>query len=287
MKPFLGIDITENKKNEAFNGEEFIIARPSSALSAAFDKTSEEFINVISESRLPIAIRIGHWICGTVGAIVAIGIIKALTGNDSISLAQAYQNADWLFWVGGICLVAWLILKIISNKKQKTVLESDESNNVFSNFDKVAENIYQELKVPTDAKEVDVLSFAYKTKNGSVVAKERGLETTPYSNLVFRIHKDAENMYLTDREAKYCFALSSLKNIKKINKTISVPIWHKDTEPNEGEYKQYKIFSNNLDDLCFKPYYILELEHNNEVWGIYFPCYELPIFEEITGLKAE
>ena len=30
----------------------------------------------------------------------------------------------------------------------------------------------------------------------------------------------------------------------------------------------------------------LELEHEGETWGIYFPCYELPVFEELTGLKA-
>ena len=28
MKPFLGIDLTTNKKNEQMNGEEFVVAKP-------------------------------------------------------------------------------------------------------------------------------------------------------------------------------------------------------------------------------------------------------------------
>ena len=35
------------------------------------------------------------------------------------------------------------------------------------------------------------------------------------------------------------------------------------------------------------PYYILEVVHNTETYGIYIPCYELPVFEELTGLRAE
>ena len=32
MKPFLGIDLTQNKKNSEINGEEFLAAKPSPAL---------------------------------------------------------------------------------------------------------------------------------------------------------------------------------------------------------------------------------------------------------------
>ena len=36
-----------------------------------------------------------------------------------------------------------------------------------------------------------------------------------------------------------------------------------------------------------KAYHILELEHGGENYGIYFPCWELPVFERLTGLNAE
>jgi hypothetical protein len=36
-----------------------------------------------------------------------------------------------------------------------------------------------------------------------------------------------------------------------------------------------------------KEYHVLELEQNGEEWGIWFPPYELPAMEALTGLKAE
>ena len=49
----------------------------------------------------------------------------------------------------------------------------------------------------------------------------------------------------------------------------------------------HKISVTKQGDYTYKGYHILELEINGELWGIYFPCYELMVFEEITGLKAE
>ena len=101
MKPFLGIDLTTNKKNEQINGEEFVVARPDLSLTQSLESSSENVEETIEKSKLPLPIRIGHWICGAVGALVAIGIIKALGGEDSVTLSEAYQNASWLFWLGG------------------------------------------------------------------------------------------------------------------------------------------------------------------------------------------
>lgn len=110
MKPFLGIDLTTNKKNEQMNGEEFIVARPNFSLTQSLESSSENVDETIKKSKLPLPIRIGHWICGAVGTLIAIGIIKALGGEDGVSLSEAYQNASWLFWLGGACLAAWVFL---------------------------------------------------------------------------------------------------------------------------------------------------------------------------------
>ena len=38
MKPFLGIDLTTDKKNEQFNGTEFLVMKPSSAMAQSFEQ---------------------------------------------------------------------------------------------------------------------------------------------------------------------------------------------------------------------------------------------------------
>ncbi len=287
MKPFLGIDLTENKKNRQPNGEEFLIAEASSDMAQALETSVENVVNITKKSKFPLGVRIGHWICGALGIVVVIGFLEAMTGEDRVSLTMIYQNASWLFWLAGGCLIAWLILTLLSHQKEKNILESDEYNHIVSRLATLSDDIFAGFAVPSDAQAVDILSFTYKMKNGIPKAIEQGLNVTPYSNLGYRIFTDSENLYLADLERKYSFPLSSLCAIRTVTKRILIPDWNKETEPNEGIYKQYKLSMTSNGCISFKPYYILEIEHNDEKWGIYFPNYELPTFEALTGLTAE
>ncbi len=241
MKPFLGIDLTTNKKNEQINGEEFVVAKPALSLTQSLESSSENVEETIEKSKLSLPIRIGHWICGAVGAIVTIGILKALDGEDGVTLSQAYQNASWLFWLGGACLVAWALLKVISIRKEKSVFETEESSQVFNNLDKTCDAILADLKVPKDSKEIDILSFFYKVKGDNIKVCEKGLHIAPFFNPIFNIFADSENLYLANLEGKYAIPLSTTKAIKSIKKTIRIMEWNKDEELNKGIYKQYKL----------------------------------------------
>lgn len=287
MKPFLGIDLTTNQKNEQMNGGEFVVAKPNLSLTRSLESTSENVDETIEKSKLPLPIRIGHWICGAVGVLIAIGIIKALGGEDGGTLSEAYQNASWLFWLGGACLVVWALLKLVSMRKEKNVLETEESSQAFNNLDKTCEAILADLKVPQDSREIDILFFFYKVKNDSIKVCEKGLQIAPYINPIFHIFTDSENLYLANLEGKYAIPLSQIEAIKSIKKTIRITEWNKDEAFNKGIYKQYKLSEDNYGCIICKGYHILEFEHENELWGIYFPCYELPLIEELTGLKAD
>ncbi len=287
MKPFLGIDLTTDKKNEKFNGEEFLVAVPSSAITQSYERFSEKAEETIGKSKLPLPLRIGQGIFGIVSAIVILGIIKALTRNDNISIAQAYENVPWIFWLGGISLLSWGVLKFISIRKEKNTFDSDESKQTISTLDSIGNEIYSELSVPSDSKEIDILSFFYKIKNNEIKVCEKGLQMTPYFNPVFNIFTDSENLYLANFEGKYAFPLSSLVAIRTVNKHIRILGWNKDEDFNKGFYKQFKLTKGDYNCIHCKSYYILEINHKNELWGLYIPIYELPIFEELTGLKAD
>lgn len=289
MKPFLGIDLTVNKKNEAFNGEEFVVATPDPSLARSLESSSENAEEAIEKSKLPLPVRIGRWICGVLGVLAILGILKALGGEDGVSLGEAYQNASWIFWLGGACLVTWALLMLIGLRKQKAVLEADESTQALDHLDRMCKAVFLDLKVPEDAKEVDILSFFYKVKNDEIKVCEKVLQTAPYQNPIFHIFTDSEHLYLANLEGKYAIPLSALKVIRTVKKTIPIRIteWNKDEAYNKGIYKQYKLQEDDYGCIACKTYHILEFEHGTEQWGIYFPCYELPVIEELTGLKAE
>ena len=47
------------------------------------------------------------------------------------------------------------------------------------------------------------------------------------------------------------------------------------------KYIQYKLKTNNYGIISIDVYYILEFEHNGEIYGIYFPNYELFTFKKL------
>lgn len=287
MKPFLGIDITTDKKNEKVNGDEFLSAVPSSPMTQSFEQSSDNAEETINRSQLPLPLRIIQFITGLTAGLFAISLLKSLAGADGVSITDAYKNGASLFWIAGICLLVWGVLKLSSMRKEKEVLDSDEADHVFSNFNNVCNSIYSELSVPPDAKEVDILSFFYKMKDGRIKVCEKAMQMAPYLNLIFRVYRDSDNLYIANLEGKYAFPLSSLISIHTVKKHIRLISWNKNVPFNNDNYKQYKITSDNYGCIHCKYYHILEIDQGGESLGIYIPNYELPIFEELTSLKAE
>ncbi len=284
MKPFLGIDLTLDKKNEQTNGTEFLVATPSSAMAQSFDNSMNKAEETVESAKLPLVLRIIQTVCGCVGAIFAIGILRAL---GEVSIVEAYRNAPWVDWTAGICLAVWGILKIISKVKEKSVMGTEESSRAISNLEMVSKAVYTELAVPDSAKAVDILFFYYKNKDGQIKVQEKGMQITQYFNPEFKIFKDEENLYLANLEGKYAFPLSALTKLHTVKKHIRMLGWNKDEQLNKGIYKQYKLTTDNYGCVHSKYYHILEVAHDGESFGIYFPCYELPIFSELTGLTVQ
>ena len=277
MKPFLGIDLTENQNNEQMNGTEFLVQIPSDALRQALSVSSEKAEITITRSRLPLPFRVVQYLCGFAALLIGGAIL-----NAEVSFAEGYRNAAWLYWTAGICAVTWGILWFLSKHKAKAVLETEASNQTFSHLEGVTQAIYQELGVPDNAKTVDVLFFFYRYKNGECKLVEKTI-AAQYFNPEFKLFVDANNLYLANLEGKYAFPLSSIRQLHTVKKHIRIAAWNKEEAYNKGIYKQYKLTTDNYGCIHCKQYHILEVEHRGESFGIYIPCYELPAFEECRG----
>ena len=284
MKPFFGIDLTHDKHNKQHNGTAFLCATPSPAMAQALAQATKKTEAATQASRLPLALRIIQGFCGFVGALFAIGLIRGLR---DVTVPEAYSNAPWIFWIGGSMLLVWGILTLLAKQKQKSVLTSDESARAFSNLESICGSVYRELGVTESTPQTDILGFFYKTKNGQIRLCTQGTQMAPYLNSVFYVFTDSENLYLVDLDGKYAIPLSELTRIHTIRKTASFVGWHKKQMINEGIYKQYKLTTDKYNRIHCKYYHILELKHNGQTWGIHFPCYELPLFEKLTGLQAQ
>ena len=280
MKPIFCIDVTLDKNNETVNGSEFISRTASKQKIEECENKQEDLEQAVEKSKLPLWLRIVKYLCGLFFLIVAASSVKAGIGT-------ALKNAPLLVIGALLCGVLWMILQFASKVKEKKVLKEEnaeqQSKEIYEDF----KNIYNELNVPDDAAEVDVLLFRYKIKNGKISPYASVLQTSAYINTSVKMYEANDELHIADLENVYSFAKSELKAITTVNKRISVPTWNKDEDPRKGDFKRYKMTVNNMGDVVFKPFYILELEHDSQIFGIYFPCYELEILESLTGLKAE
>ena len=284
MKPIFGIDITLDKNNENINCDRFISKSISGETKQGFEEKTEGFNDTVKKSQLPGWIQIVKYILGLYAIIVAVGVLRALT---SVNIQQAFSNAPVLIISGIVCAALWLGLHLYSKKKEKDVFEEMDAEEQVASIEEDVDKIYEELGVPQNAAAVDILLFKYKEKDGKIIPKTVGMQTCEFFNMEVKIFVRDGKLHLADVENLYSFDMSRLKSIETINKSTSLLSWNKEIGYDEERYKKHKISVNNLGNIIIKPYHILTLEHNGEEWGLYFPCYELEIFEILTGLRAE
>lgn len=280
MKPIFCIDVTFDKNNEIVNGSEFITRTASKQKIKEYENKQEDLEQTVEKSKLPLWLRIIKYLCGLFFLIVLAASVRA-------GFETALKNAPILVMSGALCGILWIILHFVSKVKEKKVLKEENAEQQLKEIYEDFKNIHNELNVPDDAAEVDVLLFKYKMKNGKISPYASGLQTTAYINTRVKMYETNDELHIADLENVYSFAKSELKVITMVNKRISVPTWNKDEDPRRGSFKRYKMTVSNMGDVFFKPYYILEIEHESQIFGIYFPCYELETFEHLTGLKTE
>lgn len=280
MTPIFCVDITSDKHNEAVNGSEFITRTASKAKLEEYESKQEGLEQTIEKSQFPLWLQTIKGICGLYFLIVLAATAKA--GFD-----KAMQNAPGLLVSAAVCGVLWLILQVVSKGKEKKVLKEEDAEQQTKELHADFEAIHKELEVPGDAVDVDVLAFRYKQKNGEIRPHASGLQTTPFVNLGVKLYATADEVCIADLESVYTIPKFEIRGITTVGKRISVPSWNKAEDPRSGVYKPYKMTVNNMGDIFFKPYHILEIHHEGQIFGLYFPCYELETVEKITGVRAE
>ena len=153
--------------------------------------------------------------------------------------------------------------------------------------------IFSELGVPKTAASVDVLGFEYRDRRGRF--RPRGT-TGLNGRMVYDCYtvkayvKDGQ-LRLADADGVIAVPLNEIKAIRTVRKRILLPGWTMDGSLINEKRKPYELktvrSSYGEEWLSVGWYHVLAIEHKGETWGIWFPNYELPAVEKLTGLKAD
>ena len=286
MKPFWGMDLTYDKDNEGLNDELFLVAKPDPALQEALDRATEQAEGAVSPAELPPVLNVLRWVSGAVGALGLVGISRGLSRNDGLSMADAYHNAPWLFWAAGVCALLWFSLTLVARKRFRDLKQSDEGQQLLSHVDMAEQAIMTQFGVPATAVGVDILSFYYKVDGEQIKVCEKPMQLFSHFNCAFKAYADATDLYLVSDYAKYRFPLAGMTAIRTNKSKVRLHEWNKDVPFSDDVYQPYKMVADKFGCVHVKPHHVLELEQDGETFGIYFPAYELPTFEQLTGLRA-
>lgn len=271
---------TRYKKNKGkFHGEELLLDKVSSATLRQIDKVyDEENAYKLKHVDLPIVVGILKFVFLMVAFLLSMVLLQFIE--------EIFETTEMQVTLV-VCIVCWILFLIpfvVEQTRKKNYEKSERYQLYQKRLDDLYDYLYSELGVPADAPCVDILYFDYVLNGEKIVPFQRTEKSSKYNVREFKFYIEGENICISNDEMVYGIKLSSIKGIKRVDKKIRLPQYV--AEGNRAE--KFKKCNIKLGAICYimKSYYILEFEHKNEKWGLYFPCYELPVIEELTGLKA-
>ena len=279
MRPFLSVLIGKGNQQPIFNGQEFVTAKVSAEQAEKLESAVRAVSAQEKKASSPQFLRILSMALLTIALMCFAAILIAET-----PLTETYANAPWVFYAGGGFFLAWIGLAFFEQRKQKSVRESQATKDIKAGAKQETLNCYAELGVPEDAASIDLLMFRYTIKNDSIQPKSYG--PSAYYACNGRIFLENDALCIADADQRYEIPLSTLQYIETVERDIAIPGWNKETPIKQPPYDQYHIWMDKNGFAHFKPYYILHFEYRGEDWGLYFPCYELPTIENLTGLQG-
>ena len=263
------------------DGARFITNRADAALKKEIDDVFGKVLETGSKASLPGWLQTLKLICYVGAAIVVISLLRNL---GDLTLAEMYGNAPAIFYGGGVCLALWVVLFCIEKLKYKKVDDSGEIDKALESMEALNFRSEEQLGIPHDHKKVDVLSFRYTEKNGKVKIKEELFYK--HVNNEMKLFRNGDDLCLADIDSVYSFPISDIKKYVLKKKKANMDEWNKDVPFNKGEYKQYKITSNDYGTI-FCRYYAMQISDVFGEYELFFPEYELAQFKAIADVPVE
>lgn len=282
MKWFYAFN-TQDEENESFDGNEFIVDNISQV---EFDELLDRSEAQEDKKRSQRGI-VSLWrYCGIAMLLFVFTLLDSLFSSEKESLWNSLiKEAPYLLFVFGGCAAVFVVGFFMfmaqgkfSNAREAVLFTFVGSRPALDG--EGDDNFEERLGIPENAYDVDILSFDYDDDT------DMSQRFTDSTNWEVKIFADEDNLYISDLESKFSFPRSELKRITTVRAKMSMLFWNKKISYKIDPYDRFKI-TKIKGKYEISTYHVLEVEHEGELWGIVFPCYELSTFQLLTGLTAE
>jgi len=281
MKILYGINVTDKEESVRSDESELIVKR----IDSYQQEQLKQAIMIANQQEqrvsLPRWLQYSKLISLIVWVILLFSIINAIIRGASFQ--EAFSNAPYFFYILPIAFGIWFYLNLLGKSKMREASQDEEiiKNDKF--ILEVLNQSFEQLEVPKDALQIDVLSFRYRWKEDSLKVVSQGMVS--YVNIEKRAYIKDNALHLADAQQVVAVPLEEITEITLQKHRINVPSWNKEIHFSKEPYKQYKMRANQF-GMLFIRYYTATIEHDGEQYLLYIPQYDINQLLTLTGLQV-
>lgn len=271
MKNVFGICSVEGQEEGVIDGTPFATVSVSEQQERLLQEGAEEIDSLQKRGSLPIGLQIVKMIAGTGSFLCALNFVFRLL---EVGFQQTIDELWIILLIALLLLVIELSLMVWQRKRSREVAEKVENTLLLERTESLYKSSRQQLGIPDDAQEVDVISTVYRVKNG----QEKILYNQNFSVNVY--HK-SECLCFADTTQVYSIPLSSIRESVLVKKQIILPNWNKEDAYNSKKYKPYRIRQNNMGLYFIRHYLSIRIAEERGEFEIMIPEYDVPVIEPL------
>lgn len=271
IKNIFGICFVKGQEEGVIDGTPFATACVSEQQERLMQESADEIDSLQKKGSLPIGLQIVKMLVGTGIFLCALNFVFRLL---EVGFQQTIDELWIILLIALFLLLLYLPLMFVQRKRSREVAETVENTLLLERTESLYQASRQQLGIPDDAQEVDIISTVYRIKNG----REKILYTQNFSASVY--HK-SECLCFADTTQVYSIPLSSIRESVMVKKQITLPNWNKEDAYNSKKYKPYRIRENNIGQYFIRHYLSIRIAEERGEFEIMIPEYDVPVIEPL------
>lgn len=280
MKYFFGMDTTEDKNNEIYDGERFVSARISEELNAKTERAAELAEKADKLCAVSPAPRKMAQAFATFAVIWTILLIISLARGDA-----DFSSWPMIITVAMVVISAvasFFLFRRASRQLKQTPEQAAAVKEANEAFAEVTSESARELGVPEDCATVDVLCFVYTVKDG-VPEPYSMFRMALFMNYPRKIFVKDGYLCISDIRKLYKIPVDSLGGFETVNAKAGLTFWNKESSYRSAAYAPYGIRRGG-NGLYTADFYVqIKANIENEEYALLFPAYEKDAVERVLG----
>ncbi len=278
MKEFFAVDVN-TESSESSNVVERSLTKKLLSAQEKYTQDMQEFEKRASVSPAHSSMKAAACFIALFALAIFFGFLT------KIESASEIKPIHWVLLTVGICSVTIAtILHFLGKSKAKKVASDERYLNLIKEGEKIYDECLKELKVPKNAKNIDLFLYVYTSKGGE---DKPITKLFKYVNTPVKVFTEGDKLMIADLQTVFAFEKKWFKSYEIIEQKTTFNAWNKDESALSSNYKEYKIRTNGVGVLSVKNCYNVILEKDGSEFSIVVPPYDAKEFLKLCGIKEK